>query len=139
MIPVSLSYKWEDCCGDTVLIPESQRTEDGDSPKEEPASLIQGGVKAKGYTLTEYINDANREHTEVLAEYNADGSLRQAYTYGEEGFGGRLAVDKTGGTGGSSYYLYDGRNSVTGLLAETGALTNSYRYDPYGEPEYQQV
>ena len=42
-------------------------------------------------------------------------------------------MDKTGGTGGSSYYLYDGRNSVTGLLAETGALTNSYRYDPYGE------
>lgn len=127
------TYKWEDCYGDTVLIPESQRTEDGDSPKEELASLIQGGVKAKGYTLTEYINDANREHTEVLAEYNADGSLRQAYTYGEEGFGGRLAVDKTGGTGGSGYYLYDGRNSVTGLLAETGTLTNSYRYDPYGE------
>ncbi len=127
------TYKWEDCYGDTVLIPESQRTEDGDSPKEELASLIKGGVKAKGYTLTEYINDANREYTEVLAEYNADGSLRQAYTYGEEGFGGRLTVDKAGGAGGSSYYLYDGRNSVTGLLAETGTLTNSFRYDPYGE------
>ena len=28
------TYKWEDCYGDEVLIPENQRTKDGDSPKE---------------------------------------------------------------------------------------------------------
>lgn len=55
------TYKWEDCYGDEVLIPENQRTEDGNSPKEQLASLVKGGSNAKGYTLTEYINDINRE------------------------------------------------------------------------------
>lgn len=119
------TYKWEDCYGDEVLIPESQRTEKGDSPKEQLAGLIPNGVNAKGYTLTEYINDINQENTQVLAEYKADDTLRQSYTYGTE----RLSVDKGDKT---SYYLYDGRGSVTGLMTQAGALTNSYRYDPYG-------
>ena len=123
------TYKWEDCYGDEVLIPENQRTKDGDSPKEQLASLVKGGSNAKGYTLTEYINDINRENTEVLAEYGADEKVRQAYTYGESGIGERISVDKSTE---SSYYLYDGRNSVTGILTETANLTNSYQYDPYG-------
>ena len=123
------TYKWEDCYGDEVLIPENQRTEDGDSPKEQLASLVKGGSNAKGYTLTEYINDINRENTEVLAEYGADEKIRQAYTYGESGIGERISVDKSTE---SSYYLYDGRNSVTGILTETANLTNSYQYDSYG-------
>ena len=123
------TYKWEDCYGDEVLIPENQRTEDGDSPKEQLASLVKGGSNAKGYTLTEYINDINRENTEVLAEYGADEKVRQAYTYGESGIGERISVDKFTE---SSYYLYDGRNSVTGILTETANLTNSYQYDSYG-------
>ena len=123
------TYKWEDCYGDEVLIPENQRTEDGNSPKEQLASLVKGGSNAKGYTLTEYINDINRENTEVLAEYGSDEKVRQAYTYGESGIGERVSVDKSAE---SSYYLYDGRNSVTGILTETANLTNSYQYDPYG-------
>ena len=123
------TYKWEDCYGDEVLIPENQRTEDGNSPKEQLASLVKGGSNAKGYTLTEYINDINRENTEVLTEYGADEKVRQAYTYGESGIGERVSVDKSEE---SSYYLYDGRNSVTGILTETANLTNSYQYDPYG-------
>ena len=115
--------------GDEVLIPENQRTEDGDSLKEQLASLVKGGSNAKGYTLTEYINDINRENTEVLAEYGADEKVRQAYTYGESGIGERISVDKSTE---SSYYLYDGRNSVTGILTENANLTNSYQYDPYG-------
>ena len=123
------TYKWEDCYGDEVLIPENQRTEDGNSPKEQLASLVKGGSNAKGYTLTEYINDINRENTEVFAEYGADEKVRQAYTYGESGIGERVSVDKSEE---SSYYLYDGRNSVTGILTETANLTNSYQYDSYG-------
>ena len=123
------TYKWEDCYGDEVLIPENQRTEDGDSPKEQLASLVKGGSNAKGYTLTEYINDINRENTEVLAEYGADEKIRQAYTYGESGIGERVSVDKSEE---SSYYLYDGRNSVTGILTENANLANSYQYDPHG-------
>lgn len=95
------TYKWEDCYGDEVLIPANQRTEDGNSPKEQLASLVKGGSNAKGYTLTEYINDINRENTEVLAEYGADEKVRQAYTYGESGIGERVSVDKSEE---SSYY-----------------------------------
>ena len=123
------TYKWEDCYGDEVLIPANQRTEDGNSPKEQLASLVKGGSNAKGCTLTEYINDINRENTEVLAEYGADEKVRQAYTYGENGIGERVSVDKSEE---SSYYLYDGRNSVTGILTENANLTNSYQYDSYG-------
>ena len=66
---------------------------------------------------------------ELLAEYGADEKVRQAYTYGESGIGERVSVDKSEE---SSYYLYDGRNSVTGILTENANLTNSYQYDPYG-------
>ena len=59
----------------------------------------------------------------------ADEKVRQAYTYGESGIGERVSVDKSEE---SSYYLYDGRNSVTGILTETANLTNSYQYDSYG-------
>jgi RHS repeat-associated protein len=126
------TYKWEDCYGDEVLIPKSERTENGDSLKEELASLVKGGANAKGYTLTEYVNDVNRENTEVLSEYKADNTVRQAYTYGESGNGERVGVDKVDKSTETSYYVYDGRGSVTGLVSDSGKLTNSYTYDPYG-------
>ena len=75
------------------------------------------------------FSDINREIKEVLAEYGSDEKVRQAYTYGESGIGERVSVDKSEE---SSYYLYDGRNSVTGILTETANLTNSYQYDSYG-------
>lgn len=96
-----------------VGIPESQRTEDGNSAKEQLASILPKGADTKGYTLTQYVNDVNRENSEVLMEYSADDKVRQAYTYGET----RLSVDKAEET---SYYLNEGRGIVTGLLTETG-------------------
>ena len=127
------TYKWEDCYGEEVLIPESQRTEDGNSPQAQLAELFPKGADSKGYTLTEYINDINQENTEVLAEYTAGDTMRQAYIYGAEsaisGEQIRQGVDKEGETG--YYYLYDGRESVTGIQQNI-SLTNSYRYDPYG-------
>ncbi len=119
------TYNWEDCYGDDVLIPEAQRTEDGNSAKEQLASILPQGANSKGYTLTQYVNDVNRENTETLVEYSVDYKMHQAYTYGDT----RLSVDKSKET---SYYLSDGRGSVTGLLTEAGKLTNSYRYDSYG-------
>lgn len=82
-------------------------------------------MNAKDYTLTEYINDINRENTEVLAEYGADEKVRRAYSYGESGIGERVSVDKSEE---SSYYLYDGRNSVTGILIENPLTRNRYDY-----------
>lgn len=113
----------------SVLIPENQRTKDGSSPKEQLASLIKSGADAKDYTLTEYVNDINRENTEVLTEYGADGKIRKAYTYGNKNIGERVSVDSAGETG---YYVHDGRASVTGITAASGRLMNSYSYDVYG-------
>ena len=113
----------------SVLIPENQRTKDGSSPKEQLASLIKSGADAKDYTLTEYVNDINRENTEVLTEYGADGKIRKAYTYGNKSIGERVSVDSAGETG---YYVHDGRASVTGITAASGRLMNSYSYDAYG-------
>lgn len=47
------------------------------------------------------------------------------YLYGN----GRTGVEKEGK---SSYYLYNGNGSVSGLISEKDVLGSSYRYDPYG-------
>ena len=63
------------------------------------------------FTLTEHINDVNREHTEVLMEYNAfTGKVSQTYTYGNQ----RESIKTESGTG---YYLYDRQGSVTDILS----------------------
>ena len=93
-------YDWEDCYGDEVLIPKSQRMDTKDSPKERFAELIPNGADAKGYTLTEHINDINQEYTKTLAEYHADNTIRQSYVYGND----RLAAAKAQEKG---YHLYD--------------------------------
>ncbi|WP_242977001.1 hypothetical protein [Lacrimispora celerecrescens] len=50
--------------------------------------LIKTTGKHKNYELIEYVNDVNRDYTEVLMEVNIDGEMDTAYTYGNE----RLAL-----------------------------------------------
>jgi RHS repeat-associated protein len=47
---------------------------------------------------------------------------------------GTLVAKRTGSgsTASKHYYLFDGLGSVVGLTDATGALVNTYRYDPYG-------
>ena len=108
-----------------VLIPESAKTENGDSPAEQLADLVPKKNQEEYYSITQYVNDINRENTEVLMELKTDGTANAAYTYGYS----RNSRDTSDGT---SYYLYDGRGSVSGLTAADGVTTNSYQYDPYG-------
>ena len=75
------------------------------------------------YDLMYYVNDVNRENTEVLtlgSRYNSD----TAFVYGQQ----RLYADHEGE---SETYLYDGRGSVVQLLKD-GAVTQEYAYDAYG-------
>ena len=75
------------------------------------------------YDLMYYVNDVNRESTEVLtlgSRYNSDTS----FVYGQQ----RLYADHEGE---SETYLYDGRGSVVQLLKD-GAVTQEYAYDAYG-------
>ena len=108
-----------------VLIPESAKTENGDSPAEQLADLIPKKNQEEYYSITQYVNDINRENTEVLMELKTDGTANAAYTYGYS----RNSRDTSDG---ASYYLYDGRGSVSGLTSADGVTTNSYQYDPYG-------
>jgi RHS repeat-associated protein len=47
---------------------------------------------------------------------------------------GTLVAKRTGSgtTAAKHYYLFDGLGSVVGLTNDTGALVNTYAYDPYG-------
>ena len=108
-----------------VLIPESAKTENGDSLAEQLADLVPKKNQEEYYSITQYVNDINRENTEVLMELKTDGTANAAYTYGYS----RNSSDTSDG---ASYYLYDGRGSVSGLASADGVTTNSYQYDPYG-------
>ena len=88
-------------------------------------SLIKNRCEAHNYELTEYINDVNLENTQVLMEYDQNGSI-STYTYGVQ----RLSVDTKCTT---NYYMYDGRGSVTSIASMSGYVTQSYSYDPFGE------
>ncbi len=92
--------------------------------------------KQKNYELIEYINDVNREYTEVLVEQNINGKTDTSYIYGVD----RLSLDRFDGSTG--YYLYDPRGSVTGITNEEGQIYQSYRYSVNGEitfgaPQYE--
>ena len=88
--------------------------------------LIRTEGKEKDYELVEYVNDVNREHTEVLMELNINGIMDTAYSYGNE----RLTVERFDGWTG--YYTYDPRGSVSGVTGMEGQIWQSYRYDAYG-------
>lgn len=115
-------------CG--ILFPISGET--GDT-EEYLIGLIKTSGKEKNYELIEYINDVNREYTEVLVEQNINGALDTAYVYGAAiGIGSdRLSLDRFDGSTG--YYLYDPKGSVTGITNEEGQVYQSYRYSVFGE------
>ena len=100
--------------------------------------MIKTTGKEKNYELIEYVNDVNREHTEVLQELNINGIMDTSYTYGNE----RLTNERF--TGEAAYYTYNPRGSVSGLTDSEGMLHQSYRYDPFGgidfgRPQYNNV
>ena len=88
-------------------------------------------VTHTSYELTYYVNDINRKNVEVLSEYKSGDALVSSYTYGNQ----RISIDTSNpnlyNKTGTSYYLYDGRGSVSNVTSSNSVLT-SYSYDPYG-------
>lgn len=78
------------------------------------------------YSLTYYVNDINRENTEVLQTYNDEGFLND-YIYGNNRISSYDVVSKE-----NDYYFYDGQGSVTQVYNPTELIKESYNYDPYG-------
>lgn len=106
--------------------------------EQELIDMIRTTGKQKNYELVEYVNDVNREHTEVLLELNINGIMDTAYSYGNE----RLTNERF--TGWTGYYTYDPRGSVSGVTDSEGMIWQSYRYDGYGnitfgQPRYNNV
>ncbi|MCL2111643.1 MAG: DNRLRE domain-containing protein [Clostridiales bacterium] len=94
------------------------------------------GYRSEGtYELTHYVNDANREHAEVLMEYMGIGSVKARYTYGLE----RLSTSNAAAAGVrgrmvTASYIMDGRRSVSSLASSaTGNMLARYSYSPFGE------
>jgi len=107
-----------------ILFPIDSETSD---TEEYLIGLIKTTGKEKNYELIEYINDVNREYTEVLVEQNINGADDTTYVYGVD----RLSLERFDGSTG--YYLYDPRGSVTGITNEEGQIYQSYRYNANGE------
>ena len=78
------------------------------------------------YEERNYVNDVNREHTEVLETYDHDGKARETYSYGQ----GRASY-LNNQTGDSYNYLTNQSGSVTGLTKDGQAVASS-NYNLYG-------
>ena len=72
-----------------------------------------------------YLVDTNGVLSQVLAEYDENGSLTTLYTRGDE-----LISQERGGE--KHYYLYDGFDSVRMLTDEGGSVTDTYTFDAFG-------
>ena len=71
-------------------------------------------------------------------EQNCNGAMDTAYVYGTD----RLSLDRFDGSTG--YYLYDPKESVTGITNSDGQICRSYRYGAFGEitygaPQYENI
>ncbi|MCO6455657.1 MAG: pre-peptidase C-terminal domain-containing protein [Pirellulaceae bacterium] len=78
---------------------------------------------------TVFVNDPNREFTQVLAELDAGGAMTARYTYGLGRISGQLP-----GQAEAAYYVMDALGSTTDLLDADGQVLQSYSYDAYGLP-----
>ncbi len=89
--------------------------------------VIEGESGTKSYLEpTRYLYDLTEENPQVLAEYGNADAPRTLYSYALQS---RVSEQGTRGT--ESYYLYDGRGSVSEVVTQN-TVTASYRYDPYG-------
>jgi RHS repeat-associated protein len=87
-------------------------------------------AKTAGGSPTHYlIDDLNPTGYSQVLEEVVDGTVRRVYTYGQ------MLISQSqlaGATWTPSYYGYDGHASVTFLTDDTGAVTDTYDYDAYG-------
>jgi RHS repeat-associated protein len=72
-----------------------------------------------------YLIDEVQPYAQVLEEYDAAGNAKGSYVYGYD------LIGKLQG-GYSSFYHVDGLGSTRVLTNGTGAVTDSYSYDAYG-------
>ena len=82
-------------------------------------------AQTTGIETTQYIVDTNRAYAQVIKE-SVNNSTTVEYTYGDD----LLSQTRNGQ---SNIYHYDGLGSTRALSDVTGAITDSYDYEAFGE------
>ena len=72
-----------------------------------------------------YVNDACADLTQVIAETDANGTLKKEYTRGLS------VISATNGAAETSYFVNDGQGNIRAIVSG-GVVTDAYRYDAYG-------
>jgi RHS repeat-associated protein len=85
------------------------------------------GKTINGTDVTKYIVDKNRPYAQVLEEQWTNGALSATTSYV---YGDALLSRTSNGT--PHFYHYDGMGSTRTLTDATGAVTDTYSYDAYG-------
>lgn len=138
-----LNYNTEAECGygknvsGEIFMPEHSTNEDGSLTAEGELFGYICSATGRAYDLTEYVNDTNREYAQVLMAYNINTDFdTESYAYAGNQ---RLSRNNIWNEARDvdhdemSYYLYDGRGSVTANTWYNGMVTDVYQYDPYGQ------
>jgi YD repeat-containing protein len=86
------------------------------------------------FEVTNYINDINRENTEVLMTSDVDGNYWSAYTYGIDRISAEDLVSIEGVPNNPLYYLHDALGTTTSVTNMNAGVIDSNRFAPYGEP-----
>lgn len=120
---------------ETAGLGTTTRTDAAYSPLDQLTDLTSNGTA----TSYDYADTTNRERVtagNTSFQHGPLGLTTQTTTGTTSTFirdpSGTLIAYRTGGA--SYYYLFDRLGSVVGLVDSTGALVNSYSYDPYGAP-----
>ena len=79
-----------------------------------------------GSTVTNYLWDEESPNGDVVLETDGSGNIQASYVLA----GGEQVAQTRGST--VSYYLQDGQGSVRALANSSGAITDRYSYDAYG-------
>ncbi len=82
-------------------------------------------AKIQEFKTTYYLVDTNGALSQVLAEYDENGTLITSYTRADQ-----LISQERDGV--KSYYLYDGFDSVRMLTDDEGTVTDTYTYNAFG-------
>ena len=138
-----LNYNTEAECGygknvsGEIFMPEHSTNEDGSLTAEGELFGYICSATGRAYDLTEYVNDTNREYAQVLMAYNINTDFdTESYAYaGNQRLSRNNIWNEARDVNHDemSYYLYDGRGSVTANTWYNGMVTDVYQYDPYGQ------
>lgn len=85
-------------------------------------------TRVTGSTVRRYLWNELSEYEDVVAETDGNGAPMASYTLG----GSDLIQQIGNGNLNAAYFLRDGLGSVIGLTDPTGAQTDRYRYDAWG-------